>query len=82
MPLVELVGVHASLIDRRDVQQEIIDFLRGHPTGRRPGPYFPVLERAAMAWQVPALALSINPAWSEEKQPDVAFGDDGCRTDP
>ncbi|MFY9806427.1 MAG: hypothetical protein WAK86_04070 [Pseudonocardiaceae bacterium] len=78
VPVIELPGVHASLLGRPDVQQRIQRFLTGHQAGTAPRPYFPIIQRAASAWQAPALPLALNPAWHAIHLPDPAFGGNGC----
>lgn len=79
IPVVELPGIHAGLLGEPDVQQHMIAFLRGQPAGSSPGPGYAVIQRAAVAWQAPALALGINPAWHADHEPDPTFGQTPCR---
>jgi hypothetical protein len=76
-PVVELPGLHASLLGRPDVQRLIAAFLNGGGVGHHTGWYYPVIQKAAAAWQAPALAVHVNPAWPA-RAPDVSFGQDGC----
>ncbi|GAA3434101.1 hypothetical protein [Kutzneria kofuensis] len=73
----EFAGLHASLLGRLDVQHVITTFLLGARVGHRTGWYYPVIQKAAAAWQAPALAVRINPAWPAGV-PDASFGQDGC----
>jgi hypothetical protein len=77
VPVVELPGLHASLLGRPQVQQLITSFLRGGRTDHVTGWYYPVIQKAAASWQASALAVHINPAWPAAA-PDAYFGQGGC----
>jgi hypothetical protein len=78
IPVVELPGLHAGLLGEPDVQAHIVAFLRGQAAGTSPGPGYAVIQRAAGAWQAPALALGVNPAWHADHLPDPTFGQSPC----
>lgn len=79
VPVIELPGLHAGLLGEPNVQRRIVAFLGGHRPGSRPGLGYTVLQRAAGAWQAPALALGLNPVWHADHRPDPAFGQWPCR---
>lgn len=79
VPVVELPGLHAGLLGEPDVQRRISAFLNGHPAGSQPGLGYTVLQRAAGAWQAPALPLGLNPVWHADHLPDPTFGQWPCR---
>jgi hypothetical protein len=79
VPVIELPGLHAGLLGEPDVQRRIIAFLRGRSPDSQPGPGYAVIQRAAGAWQAPALALGVNPSWHATSQQDPTFGQPPCR---
>lgn len=79
VPVVELPGLHAGLLGEPDVQNRILAFLNGGPAGGQPGLGYTVLQRAAGAWQAPALPLDLNPVWHADHLPDPGFGQSPCR---
>ena len=79
VPTIEVPGLHASLLGRPFVQERISRFLRGWTPGIESEWYYAVIQKAAGAWQAPALALGLNPVWQPSTVPDVAVGPDGCR---
>jgi hypothetical protein len=78
IPVVGLVDVHAGMLPRPEVQRALLAFLGGGQVDSGPGGWFPVVQKAASGWQVPALALRINPAWHAAGQPDASFDGNGC----
>lgn len=79
VPVAELPGIHAGLLGEPDVQRRVLAVLDGHPATNLPGPGYALLQRAAGAWQAPALALRLNPVWRADHLPDPAFGQPPCR---
>lgn len=79
IPVIELPGIHASLLGDEDVQRRIIAFLRGQPLPTVPGGDYTVIQRAASAWRVPDLPFVLNPVWDAAGHPDPAFGENPCR---
>jgi hypothetical protein len=80
IPVVGLVDVHAGMLPRPEVQRALLAFLAGGQVDSGPGRWFPVVQKSASGWQVPALALRVNPAWHAEGQPDASFDGNGCAT--
>lgn len=61
--VVQVPGLHGELYNRPDVRRRIIAFL-GHddPSAVSVG-YYPLVQRAAAAWQAPPLCPALNPVW-------------------
>ena len=78
VPVIELPGLHAGLLGEPDVQRRLLAVLDGRPAGTAPGTGYAVIQRAAGAWQVPTLALGVNPAWHTAHRPDPTFGQPPC----
>ncbi|WP_442930712.1 hypothetical protein [Micromonospora sp. NBC_00421] len=77
IPVVQIPGVHGALLDRRLLQQRLIDFLLGKPIAQTRVEY-PLLQSFAAAWQAPPLPIAANPAWAGNRQPDPAFTGKVC----
>jgi hypothetical protein len=78
IPVLEIPGVHASLGSRADVQAQVHAFLAGSPpSDHESGPGYALIQKAAAAWQAPALLIRLNPAWPDGV-PDASLGEDGC----
>jgi hypothetical protein len=82
IPVVGLLDLHGGMLPREDVQRELLAFLAGGPAHDHASPAFPIVQKAASGWQVPALALRINPAWHAAGQPDASFDQYGCAARP
>jgi hypothetical protein len=82
IPVLEIPGVHASLGSRPDVQAQVHAFLAGSPpSDHESGPGYALIQKAAAAWQAPALLIRLNRAWPDDV-PDASLGDDGCQYPP
>ncbi|MFI9638822.1 esterase/lipase family protein [Micromonospora sp. NPDC051925] len=77
IPVFQIPGVHGGLLDQRQVQDRLVDFLLGKPIGQHRGEY-PWLQRLGAAWQAPPLPIAANPAWADNPQPDPAFTGKVC----
>lgn len=64
--------MHGGLLDRRLLQDRLIDFLLGKPIAHTRAEY-PLMQSFAAAWQAPPLPIAANPAWAGNRQPDPAF---------
>ncbi|TSD97227.1 hypothetical protein FOS14_14655 [Skermania sp. ID1734] len=73
IPLVELPGVHGTLLQRPGFDRLLVAFIRGELTDGDRSALFSLLQRVAAGWQAPALALSVNPVWHAAGIPDAAF---------
>jgi hypothetical protein len=84
IPLVEVSDFHGMLIDNPAVARRLIDFLDGpdHPDGEpalpRTKPGYAAGRGVAGAWQAPALALGLNPAWRPQATSDASFERSAC----
>jgi hypothetical protein len=80
IPVVEMPGVHASLIHNPRARAEAIRFFQGGPVRQHTMTAFDLLRDASAAWVAPALPLSVNPVWHYPPgAPDAAFGGPICR---
>ncbi|WP_182359977.1 hypothetical protein [Tomitella gaofuii] len=78
IPISVLPGLHATLLGEKGVDTRIATFLRGGDVGSPPDTAFRVMQRAAAAWESPALALAVNDAWPNgDDLPDASFAHDG-----
>ncbi|MFE7874177.1 hypothetical protein ACFUYE_28000 [Micromonospora humida] len=77
IPVYQIPGVHGGLLDRRLLQERLIDFLIGKPIARTRAEY-PLMQSFAAAWQAPPLPIEANPAWAGNRQPDPAFTGKVC----
>ncbi|MEV4493813.1 hypothetical protein AB0K04_27350 [Micromonospora coxensis] len=79
IPVIQMLGVHGTLLDRAQLQDRLIALLSDDPlpaTERR-GEYA-LLSWLGSAWQTPPLAIAANPAWAGFRQPDPAFTGKAC----
>lgn len=74
----EVSGLHGDLLGRVGVQRVLRRFLSGRPVRPYHETYFALIQKAAGAWQAPALALALNPVWHAQRAPDVSLGGAGC----
>lgn len=64
IPVLQIPSFHGGLIHQPVAHQQLVRFLEGGELDRRRDHLeYALIQRAAGAWQVPALALSVNPAW-------------------
>lgn len=82
IPVVELPGVHGSLVRERDVRDMAAAVVTGHEIGGRTSLDYHAVQVAGAAWQAPALALRLVPAWHAGHTPDGSFGEPGCAYPP
>ncbi len=82
IPVVEQIGLHASLLGRPDIQRRVVEFLNGEVPGSPPGAHYQLIRNAAATWQAPALPLAYSPPWHVGDVPDAAFGGNGCEVPP
>jgi hypothetical protein len=67
--VVQVPGLHGTLYGRPDVQRRVVAFLdRDDPTAVSVG-YYPLVQRAAVAWQAPALRPGLNSVWRPGRAP-------------
>ena len=79
IPVFQLPTFHGGLIGRRSVQSQIVIVLEGGlPSGQRRE--YTLFQRLGAAWQAPPLAVSVNPAWRDVRQPDQAFSGRICQS--
>ncbi|HET8553144.1 MAG TPA: hypothetical protein VFM97_11815 [Gammaproteobacteria bacterium] len=80
IPWVALPGWHATLLRRKDVQEDVRHLLNTGHLRSRPGWAFAfqLLRGAGAAWQSPALPLQLRPAWHAAPHSDPAFGGYNC----
>jgi hypothetical protein len=78
VPVVGLVDLHGGMLPRADVQRQLLAFLAGGSVDGGTGRWFTTVQKATSGWQVPALALPLNPVWHATGQPDAAFDENGC----
>ncbi|MEU8371593.1 hypothetical protein AB0C22_00520 [Micromonospora sp. NPDC048894] len=78
IPVFQMPGVHGGLLGRSLVQDRLIHFLAGVPESRMRGEY-PLLQQLGAGWQAPPLAIRINPAWNDVRQPDPSFTGKVCQ---
>ncbi|NJC71188.1 hypothetical protein HC031_15920 [Planosporangium thailandense] len=81
IPVIRVTGLHGTLYGRADVQRTVVAFLDGAtPGGARVG-YYPLAQRAAAAWQAPALRPELNPVWRSGRHAGGPgrTGQPGCR---
>ncbi|MEU1604081.1 hypothetical protein [Micromonospora matsumotoense] len=78
IPVFQTPGVHGGLLGRSLVQDRLIHFLAGVPESRKRREY-PLLQQLGAGWQAPPLAIRINPAWNDRRQPDPSFTGRVCQ---
>jgi hypothetical protein len=71
--VIEVAGFHGLLIDRPALLRIVVRFLIGASVAPPPRWDYSIVHRVAGAWQAPALALRLNPAWHNGPLPDAAF---------
>lgn len=76
--VIEVAGFHGLLIDRPALLRIVIRFLIGASVAPPPRWDYSIVHRVAGAWQAPALALRLNPAWHNGPMPDAAFDRRAC----
>lgn len=72
IPVVQAPGFHGGLLDRHEIQGEIVAFLTGETPHRKRAEYG-LFQRIAAPWQSPPLKISLNPVWRDAEQNDPAF---------
>ncbi len=78
IPIRVMPGLHATLLGEKGIDTRIAAFLRGEDVGSPPDTAFRLTQRAAAAWEAPALAVSVNNAWPVgDDLPDASFAHDG-----
>ncbi|RGC68905.1 hypothetical protein C5N14_11460 [Micromonospora sp. MW-13] len=77
IPVFQLPGVHGGLLNRSLVQDRLVNFLVGEPIHRTRREY-PLVQQLGAGWQAPPLAISANPAWWGNREPDPAFTGKVC----
>ncbi|MFF5175846.1 hypothetical protein ACFY3U_24930 [Micromonospora sp. NPDC000089] len=78
VPVYQVPALHGGALGRQGTQQRIIDVLQGaSPEG--PRKEYALLQHLGAAWQTPPLAISVNPAWRDVRQPDPAFSGRICQ---
>jgi hypothetical protein len=75
---VELPAFHGGLIGHPLVHGHLIDFLSGGSVPPHEGFDYFAIQRAAGAWQAPALAFAVNPVWHASHKDDAAFEGEAC----
>ena len=79
VPVFQLPAFHGGLIGRRSVQNQLVNVLEGRlPAGQRRE--YSLFQRLGAAWQAPPLAVSINPAWRDVREPDPSFSGRICQS--
>ncbi len=78
IPVFQMPGVHGGLLGRSLVQDRLIHFLAGVPESRMRREY-PLLQQLGAGWQAPPLAIRVNPAWNDVRQPDPSFTGKVCQ---
>ncbi|MEV6796794.1 hypothetical protein AB0M91_00400 [Micromonospora rifamycinica] len=78
IPVFQMPGVHGGLLGRSLVQDRLIHFLAGVPESRQRREY-PLLQQLGAGWQAPPLAIRVNPAWDDRRQPDPSFTGRVCQ---
>lgn len=87
IPVLQMPSFHGGLIHRAVVHRQLIRFLEGSELMREERLDYAAIQRTAGAWQAPALALSVNPAWRADlidggprrDEGDAAFDGHSCR---
>ncbi|MEV4758720.1 hypothetical protein AB0J86_26950 [Micromonospora sp. NPDC049559] len=84
IPILEVAGLHGTLLYQRRVSERVVDFIRGRDPisdgDRRPRLSVGDLtvQGAFGAWQAPALALAVNPVWHPMDGVDASFHGRRC----
>ncbi|OKI49357.1 hypothetical protein [Micromonospora sp. CB01531] len=79
LPVYEVTSLHGRLLDRPAELQRLADFLRHGTTPTHETSWeYELIEQASGAWQAPALALRLNPAWHYTGQADYALRRGAC----
>ncbi|MEU1884249.1 hypothetical protein [Micromonospora sp. WMMD987] len=78
IPVFQMPGVHGGLLGRSLVQDRLVHFLAGLPESRQRREY-PLLQQLGAGWQAPPLAIRVNPAWNDRRQPDPSFTGRVCQ---
>ncbi|WP_329017010.1 alpha/beta hydrolase family protein [Micromonospora rifamycinica] len=78
IPVFQMPGVHGGLLGRSLVQDRLVHFLAGVPESRQRREY-PLLQQLGAGWQAPPLAIRVNPAWDDRRQPDPSFTGRVCQ---
>ena len=76
--VIEVAGFHGVLLDRPALLHIVIRFLVGAAVDPPRRWDYSIVHRVAGAWQAPALALRLNPAWHNGPLPDASFDRRAC----
>lgn len=72
VPVYQVPAFHGGLLGNGVTPNRVIDFLAGESVDGARLEYG-LFQRLGAAWQAPPLAISVNPAWRDARQPDPSF---------
>lgn len=77
IPVLQMPSFHGGLIHRPVAHRQLVGFLEGNEIRDQERLDYAAIQRTAGAWQAPALALSVNPAWRTDPVTGGPRRDDG-----